>query len=44
MTFSMSLPNVFKRTIGQKALGESYDGFCGLGMIIDVDSLKWLGQ
>ena len=42
MTFSISLPNVLSKTIGQNALGESYDGFWDLGMMTDVDSLKWL--
>jgi len=35
---------VLRRTMGLKDLGESYDFLLGLGMIMDVDVLKWEGQ
>ena len=44
ITFSMSLPRVFRRTIGWKAFGWSYDDLFDLGMTIVVDTLKYLGQ
>ena len=44
ITFSMSLPRVLSRTIGQKAFGLSYDGLFGFGMTTMVDILKYLGQ
>ena len=44
ITFSMSLLRVFRRTIGQKAFGWSYDDLFGLGMTIVVDTLNYLGQ
>ena len=44
ITFSISLPNVFSRTIGLEDLGESYNNLLGLGIIIVVDFLKWFGQ
>ena len=44
ITFSMSLPRVLRRTIGQKAFGLSYDGLFGFGMTAVVDTLKYLGQ
>jgi len=44
MTFSISLPTVLRRTIGLKALGESYDFLLGLGITIIVDLLKWESQ
>ena len=43
-TFSMSLPNVLRRTIGQKAFGWSYDDLFGLSMMIVVKILKYFGQ
>ena len=43
ITFSMSLPRVLSRTIGQKAFGLSYDGLFGFGMMTVVDILKYLG-
>ena len=43
MTFSMSLPIVLSKTMGQKDLGESYNDLLGLGMIIDKDLLKCIG-
>ena len=44
MTFSMRLPTVLRRTIGLKALGESYDFLLGLGITTVVDLLKCEGQ
>ena len=44
MTFSMSLLTVLRRTIGLKALGESYDFLLGLGITTVVDLLKCEGQ
>ena len=44
MTFSISLLTVLRRTIGLKALGESYDFLLGLGIMIVVDLLKCEGQ
>ena len=44
IAFSINLPRVFRRTIGQKALGLSYDGLFGLGMITVVDTLKYSSQ
>ena len=44
ITFSMSLLRVFRRTIGRKAFGWSYNDLFGLGMTIVVDTLKYLGQ
>jgi len=40
ITFSISLPNVFSRTIGLEDLDESYNNLLGLGIIIVVDFLK----
>ena len=44
ITFSTSLPRVFKRTIGQNAFGLLYDVLFGLGMTTIVEILKYLGQ
>ena len=44
MTFSMSSLTVLRRTIGLKALGESYDFLLGLGITTVVDLLKCEGQ
>ena len=44
MTFSISLPRVFKRTIGRNTLGVSYDVLFGLGIMTVVETLKYLGQ
>ena len=44
ITFSMSLPNVLRRTIGQNAFGWSYKDLLGLGMIIVDKTLKYFGQ
>jgi len=43
MTFSMSFPNVLRRTIGLKVFGELYDSLLDLGMMMDVDTLKYKG-
>ena len=42
--FSKSFPIVFKRTIGQYNLGESYVNLLGLGIMTIVDDLKWDGH
>jgi len=44
MTFSMSFPDVLRRTIGLNTLGELYNSLLGLGMMINVDTLKYEGQ
>jgi len=44
MTFLMSFPKVFRRTMGQKDLGLSYACLFSFGMITVEDCLKWLGQ
>ena len=44
ITFSTSLPRVFKRTIGWNAFGLLYDILFGLGMTTVVEILKYLGQ
>ena len=43
-TFSMSLPRVLRRTIGQNTFGWSYEVLLGLGMIIVDKTLKYFGQ
>jgi len=43
MTFSISFPNVLRRTIGLKVFGELYDSLLDLGMMMDVDTLKYKG-
>ena len=44
MTFSMSFPRVFKRTMGWNAFSWLYDILLGLGIIIIDESLKKFGQ
>ena len=44
ITFSISLPRVFRRTIGQNAFRLSYDVLFGLEMMTVVDILKYLDQ
>ena len=44
ITFLMSLPRVLRRTMGQKALGLSYDDLFGLGMTMVIEVLKYSGQ
>jgi len=44
MNFSMSFPEVFSKTIGQKDLGELYEFLLSLGMIIVLVDLKCDGQ
>jgi len=44
MTFSMSLLIVLSKTMGLKALGELYDSLLGLGMIMNVKTLKCTSQ
>jgi len=44
ITLSMSLPIVLRRTMGLKNLEESYDSLLNLGMMIEVNVLKWNGQ
>ena len=42
--FLISLPVVLSKKIGQKALEESYNSLLGLGIIMDVNTLKCIGQ
>jgi len=44
MTFSISLSNMLRSTIGLKNLGESYNCLLGLEMTTIDDLLKWAGQ
>ena len=44
ITFSMSFPNVLRRTIRQNIFEESYDALLGFEMIIKVDVLKYDSQ
>ena len=44
MIFSISLLIVLSKTIDQKVLEESYDSLLGLGIIIDVKTLKCNSQ
>ena len=44
ITFSTSLPRVFKRVIGQNVFGLLYNVLFGLGMMTVVEILKYLGQ
>ena len=44
MVFSISLPTVFNRTIGQKDLGKLYNSLLGFRMIIELAALKCEGQ
>ena len=44
INFSISLLSMFKRIIGLNILGVLYNILLGLGMMIDIDSLKWHGQ
>ena len=43
-TFSISLPVVLRRTMGQKELGVLCDVLFGLGMTMELVDLKWEGQ
>ena len=44
MTFLISFPNILRRTIGLKDLGELYDSLLGFGMTIVIEVLKWKDQ
>ena len=44
ITFSTSLPRVFRRIIGRNAFGLSYNVLFSLGMTTIVEILKYLGQ
>ena len=44
MTFLISLPIVFRRTIGLKDFGKSYDSLLDFRITTIVDFLKWSGQ
>jgi len=44
MTFLINLLIVLSKTIGQKALEESYDSLLGLGIMMDIETLKCDGQ
>ena len=43
ITFSISLLIVLSKMIGLKALEESYDSLLGLGIMMDVETLKFNG-
>ena len=40
MTFSMSFPNVLRRTIGLNNFGKLYDALFGFGVTMVIDILK----
>ena len=42
--FSISLPKVFKSTMGWNIWGEEWFSFPGLGIITEIDSLKAAGH
>ena len=44
INFSINLPNIFKRIISLNIFGVSYEVLLGLGMIIDMDVLKYDSQ
>jgi len=44
MTFSISLPSIFNRTIGLNVLEVLYDALLSLEIMIDIDTLKCKGQ
>ena len=44
MNFSISLPSIFNKMIGLNVLGESYKALLGLGMMMELDVLKYNGQ
>ena len=44
MAFLINLPIVLSKTIGQKVLGKSYDSLLSLGIIIDIETLKYNSQ
>jgi len=44
MTFSISFPNILRRTMGLNDFGESYDFLLGLGMMIVDEDLKYNGH
>lgn len=44
MTFLMSLPIVLSNMMGLNALEESYSSLLGLEIIIDVETLEYVGQ
>jgi len=44
VTFLINLLTILRRTIGQKILGVLYNDLISLGMIIDIDFLKWVSQ
>ena len=44
ITFSINLPSIFKRIIGLKVFEVSYDSLLGLGIMVDIDVLKYNSQ
>jgi len=44
MTFLMSLLIMLSKTMGLNNFEELYEGLLGLGIITNVEFLKWLGQ
>jgi len=44
MNFSISLPSIFNKMIGLNVLEKSYKALLGLGMMMELDVLKYNGQ
>jgi len=44
MTFLISLLIMLSRTIGLKAFGKLYNSLLGLGIMMDIETLKYNGQ
>ena len=44
MTFSISFPSMLRRIMGQKILSELYTSLFGLGIMIDINFMKYKGQ
>ena len=44
MIFSISLPSIFNKIIGLNILGELYEALLSLGMMIELDVLKYDDQ
>jgi len=44
MTISINFFNVSRRTTGLNIFGELYNVLLGFGMMIENNSLKWVGQ
>ena len=44
MTFSISFPSMLRRIMGQKILSKLYTSLFGLGIMIDINFIKYKGQ